>query len=74
MPITKSVWIGDTIMIVYDQRKNKKSRAIRLRKGKAIISPGYREYVIVNNKTEDEKKEIADKLMADLKERYHVNE
>ena len=73
MPITKSVSIGDTIMIVYDQRKNKKSRAIRLRKGKAIISPGYREYVIVNNKTEDEKKEIADKLMADLKERYHVN-
>ena len=74
MPITKSVSIGDTIMIVYDQRKNKKSRAIRLRKGKAIISPGYREYVIVNNKTEDEKKEIADKLMAELKERYHVNE
>lgn len=29
--------------------------------------------VIVNNKTEDEKKETADKLMAELKERYHVN-
>ncbi len=72
--VSEFVSIGDTIMIVYDQQKNKKSRAIRLRKGKAIISNEYRKYLIVNNKTEDEKKEIADRLMAELKERYHVNE
>ena len=74
IPITIHVSIGDTIMIVYDQRKNKKNGAIRLRKGKAIISTEYNKYVIVNNKTKDEKKEIADKLMTELKERYHVNE
>ena len=74
IPITKNVSIGDTIMIAYDQWKNKKSRAIRLRKGKATISTEYNKYVIVNNKTKDEKKEIADKLMTELKERYHVNE
>lgn len=74
MAITKYVSVGDTIMIVYDQQKNKKSKAIKLRKGKAIISNEYKKCVIVNNKTEDEKKEIADKLMAELKERYHVNE
>ncbi len=74
MAVTKSVSVGDTIMIVYDQHKNMKSKAIKLRKGKAIFSNECKECVIVNNKTEDEKKEIADKLMADLKERYHVNE
>lgn len=74
MAVTNCVSVGDTIMIVYNQQKNMKSKAIKLRKGKAIISNEYKKCVIVNNKTENEKKEIADKLMAELKERYHVNE
>lgn len=64
--------VGDTILIVYDHRKNKKNRAIRMWKGKAAIKFG--EYLIVNNMTEEERKMLSDKVMRDLKDRYSVHE
>lgn len=65
--------IGDTILIVYDHRKNKKTEPLGCgRERPSVIKFG--EYLTVNNTTEEERKMLSDKVMKDLKDRYSAHE
>lgn len=71
---TKNITINDTIMVIYNVKDNRKSRAIRLRRNQVIISFSAPRHVVVNNLSSDEKKAMAERLMAELKKRYWVKQ
>lgn len=69
---SKNASVNDTILVVVSASKQERSRPISLFRGRAIILYDIKQRVVVNNMSADEKRELSDKLMADLRRRYWV--
>lgn len=71
--LRKNIFINDTILIIRSARNMNKSCAICLRRNQATLSASAKQHiVVVNNLSSDEKKALAERLMAELKKRYWV--
>ena len=69
---SKNASVNDTILVVVSANKQERSRPISLYHGHAIIIYDITERVVVNNMSAEEKRELSDRLMADLRKRYWV--
>ena len=68
----KNASVNDTILVVVSATKQERSRPISLFHGHPIIIYDITERVVVNNLSADQKRDLSDRLMADLRKRYWV--
>lgn len=70
--LRKNISVNDTILVIMSARNMNKSCAVCLRRNQATLSASAKRLVVINNLSSDEKKELAERLLADLKKRYWV--
>ena len=69
---SKNASVNDTIFVVVSAKKHERSRPVSLVQGRAIIFNDINQRVVVNNMSSEEKRELSDRLMSDLRKRYWV--
>ena len=71
--LRKNIIINDTILIIRSAKNMNKSCVVCLQRNQATLSASAKQHiVVVNNLSSDEKKALAERLMAELKKRYWV--
>lgn len=70
----KNISVNDTILVILSAKNINRSRAIWLQRNQATLSTRSKRLVVINNLSSDEKKALAERLMAELNKRYWVKQ